>query len=119
MNARVALAIVGLAALGILSSGCSWYYDAHVVNPCPHKIRIETYDDPPERFDDGPPNRSLFLPPNSTTLVGGAFFNPGGSWSLRIVGVNPPLRVDPDRLEDETIVVPEELCPFAWRPQTP
>ena len=118
MSARIPLAVTGLAFLGILIAGCSWSYDVNVVNPCPDEIRIETYDDPPERFNDAPPNRGLYLPANSTTFVPGAFYDQDGHWSLRVVGLTTPLRVEKNRLEDETIEVSEDVCPFAWQPDT-
>jgi hypothetical protein len=115
VGARIALAVSGLAVLALLGSGCSWWYDLNVVNPCPHVVRIETYNDAPENVGDRPPKLSLYLPAFSTTLVGGAFSDPDGHWSLRLVGVATPLGVEEDKLEDETFEIPEALCPSAWR----
>ena len=97
-----------MLAFVLLASGCSRYYDALIRNPCPHEVRVETYDDPPETFNRYWPNRAVTLPAGSTTNVEDAYAGVGGRGrSMRIVdyGVIPV-----DGGHDVEIELPLEAC---------
>jgi hypothetical protein len=104
------LPVIGLL---FLLTACSSYYDAWIVNPCPAGLRIETYSDPPERFNQWPPDRSVVIAAGSKSLVKDAFNDAGGfDWSVRIVDYDV-IAVDGQSWEDNTVNLPAEACSSA------
>ena len=102
------MSLVGITAGALLMSGCIYYFDITVENPCTQELRVETFNNPPSDISAySPPNRAVTIAGNSRLKVEQAYrdFDPD-DWSLRIVdwGAIP---VDRDHPE---ITLPSDAC---------
>ncbi len=102
-----AMPLVGITAGALLMSGCIWYFDITVENPCTQDLRVETFNEPPSTIGYSPPNRAVTVPGMSRLKIEEAYrdIDPD-DWSLRIVdwGAIP---VDRDHPE---ITLPSDAC---------
>jgi hypothetical protein len=113
-----------LVVVFVFAAGCSYFYDAWIVNPCPDPIRIEPFSYSSRAYSQGiaegvkdDPFRSVTIPASSKKKVEGAF-SAGGreEWSVRIVGWRELVDVNGDEWDDNTVFLPESVCETDYHP---
>lgn len=107
------------AAVAVIATGCPYRYNLWIVNPCDLPLRVETYNDPGDQTPTNPAYRSVTVPARSKTSVEGAFSDPRGNWSLRVVGIPDGIAIDEEKLKDNTVNLPEEVCATTYHPPPP